>query len=177
VGTLAIWKEDRVNWLGLTLLRERDWTIQPVGSDLYSGATGIAYFLAYFDHVVGDADSRAIARTVVRQLTRRLVATLDVTESGTALPPSSLGAFGALSGAVYTLAHIGALWADHDLIDLAERVVTMLGDHVDADRTPRHHRRHGWLHHGRVRARACSVRTNFPPFGATRRGYPRGSRR
>jgi len=135
LGRLALRKPDRVSWLGLTLLRERDWTIQPVGSDLYSGAAGIAYFLAYFDHVAGDDDSRAIASTVVRQLTRRLVATLDASDSGTALPAASLGAFGALSGAVYTLAHIGALWADHDLIDLAERLVAMLGDHVDADRT------------------------------------------
>jgi len=135
LGTLALREDDRVSWLGLTLLRERDWTIQPVGSDLYSGAAGIAYFLAYFDHVAGDGDSRAVARTVVRQLTRRLVATLDAMDSGAALPPSSLGAFGAMSGAVYTLAHLGALWDDHDLIDLAERLVTMLGDHVAADRT------------------------------------------
>lgn len=135
LGTLALRKEDRVGWLGLTLLRERDWTIQPVGADLYSGAAGIAYFLAYFDHIADDGDSRAIAHAVVRQLTRRLVATLDAADSGAAFPSPTLGAFGALSGAVYTLSHLGALWGDHDLIDLAERVVTMLGDHIDADRT------------------------------------------
>ena len=135
LAALALRKEDRVNWLGLTLLRERDWAIQPVGSDLYSGAAGIAHFLAYFDHVAGDSDSRAIARTVVRQIARRLVATIDAADTGTPVPPASLGAFGALSGAVYTLSHIGALWADHDLIDLAERLVTMLGNHIDADRT------------------------------------------
>ncbi|HEX5077355.1 MAG TPA: type 2 lanthipeptide synthetase LanM family protein [Gemmatimonadaceae bacterium] len=131
----ALRQGDRVSWLGLTLLRERDWTVQPVGSDLYSGAAGIAFFLAYFDHILGDVHSRAVARTVVGQLTRRLVATLDASGSATAFPPSSLGAFGALSGAVYALAHIGALWADHNLIDLAERLVVVLGDHVDADRT------------------------------------------
>jgi len=135
LGTLALRKEDHVSWLGLTLLRERDWAIQPVGPDLYSGAAGIAHFLAYFDHVAGDGDSRAIAHAVVRQLTRRVVATFDTSDSGAALPPPTLGAFGALSGAVYTLSHIGALWGDHDLIDLAERLVTMLGDHIDADRT------------------------------------------
>jgi type 2 lantibiotic biosynthesis protein LanM len=132
---LALRREDRINWLGLTLLRERDWTIQPVGSDLYSGAAGIAFFLAYFDHVAGDDDSRAIARTVVHQLTRRLVAMLDAPDSGTPFPPSSLGAFGALGGAVYALSHIGALWADRDLVDLAERLVAVLCDQVDADRT------------------------------------------
>jgi len=131
----ALRQEDRVNWLGLTLLRERDWTIQPVGSDLYSGAAGIAFFLAYFHHVTGDDDARSVARTVVRQLTRRLAATLDATDSWTAFPPSSLGAFGAVSGAVYALSHIGALWADHDVIDLAERLVVKLDGHVDADRT------------------------------------------
>ena len=133
--TGALRQEDRVSWLGLTLLRERDWTIQPVGSDLYSGAAGIALFLAYFDHVAGDDDSRAVAQTVMRQLTRRLAATLEATDSWTAFPPSSLGAFGALSGAVYALSHIGTLWADHELIDLAECLVVKLADHVDADRT------------------------------------------
>jgi class II lanthipeptide synthase len=135
LGTRALRQDDRVSWLGLTLLRERDWTIQPVGPDLYSGAAGIAFFLAYFDHVADDADSRAVAETVVRQLTRRLVATLETSDASTAFPPSSLGAFGALSGAVYALSHIGALWADHRLIDLAERVVVKLGDQVSADRT------------------------------------------
>lgn len=130
----ALKQEDRVSWLGLTLLRERDWTIQPVGADLYSGAPGIALFLAYFDHVAGDAASRAVAHTVVRQLTRRLASTLEASDTAAFLP-SSLGAFGALSGAVYALSHIGALWADHDVIDLAERLVLALRDHVDADRT------------------------------------------
>ncbi len=129
----ALKQEDRASWLGLTLLRERDWTIQPVGADLYSGAPGIALFFAYFDHVAGDAASRAVAQTVVRQLTRRLVSTLE--DTAAAFLPSSLGAFGALSGAVYALSHIGALWADHDVIDLAERLVLALRDHVDADRT------------------------------------------
>jgi type 2 lantibiotic biosynthesis protein LanM len=131
----ALRRDDRVSWLGLTLLRERDWTIQPVGTDLYSGAAGIAFFLAYFDHVVGHADSRVLAETVVRQLTRRLAATLEASDSAAAFPSSSLGAFGAMSGAVYTLCHIGALWADHDYIDLAERLVVKLDEHVDADRT------------------------------------------
>src|SRR6185369_7742884 len=40
-----------------------------------------------------------------------------------------------LSGAVYALSHIGALWGDHNVIDLAERLVVLLGDHVSADRT------------------------------------------
>jgi type 2 lantibiotic biosynthesis protein LanM len=132
---LALRGRDRATWLGLTLLRERTWAIQPVGTDLYSGAAGIALFLAYFDHVARDNESRSIARTVVRQLARRLVATLDVSEAGTPLPPSALGAFGPLGGAVYALSHIGALWADHNLIDLAERVVAALGEQVDADRT------------------------------------------
>ena len=135
LGTRALRQDDRVSWLGLTLLRERDWTIQPVGSDLYSGAAGIAFFLAYFDHVADDTESRAIARTVVRQLTRRLVTTLETSDASPAFPPSSLGAFGALSGAVYALSHIAALWADHELIDLAERLLVKLGDLVSADRT------------------------------------------
>ena len=131
----ALKQEERVSWLGLTLLRERDWTIQPVGADLYSGTAGIALFLAYFDHVAGHAASRAVAQTVVRQLTRRLASTLEASDTAPAFLPSSLGAFGALSGAVYALSHIGALWTDHDVVDLAERLVLALRDHVGADRT------------------------------------------
>src|SRR4030095_13559218 len=117
-----------------TLVRDRDCVIQPVGSDLYGGSIGIAFFLAYLDHLLGHAESRAIAREVVDQATRRLSTTLDSLADGVVLPPTVLGAFGALGGAVYALAHIGALWNDDAVLDVADRATSLLIEHVGRDR-------------------------------------------
>lgn len=132
--TVALTRDDCVSWLGLTLVRERDWVIQPVGTDLYSGSLGLALFLSYFDHVVGHSASRTIARAVVDQVETRIAETLDQLASGLPLPPGSLGAFGAFGGALYALSHIGVLWNDHRLLEVAERLVSALREHVEADK-------------------------------------------
>lgn len=131
---VALKRDDCVSWLGLTLVRERDWVIQPVGTDLYSGSLGIALFLSYFDRVVGHDASKALARAVVDQVQRRLESTLGQLASGLPLPAGSLGAFGALGGAVYALSHIGVVWNDHRVLDMAEQLVSVLGGFVRADR-------------------------------------------
>jgi len=134
LARLSLRQNGQVSWLGLTLVRDRDWVIQPVGSDLYGGSIGIAFFLAYLDHLLGHGESRAIAREVVDQATRRLSTTLDSLADGVVLPPTVLGAFGALGGAVYALAHIGALWNDDAVLDVADRATSLLIEHLGRDR-------------------------------------------
>jgi type 2 lantibiotic biosynthesis protein LanM len=129
----ALRHDARTSWLGLTLVRERDWVIQPVGTDLYTGTAGIALFLAYVDHVVHDSESRTLARSVVDQVARRLSVTLDALTPDTAVPAGSLGAFTALGGAVYAFAHLGALWNDHALLDTADRIVALLRGQLESD--------------------------------------------
>jgi type 2 lantibiotic biosynthesis protein LanM len=131
--SLALRHQDRVSWLGLTLVRDRDWVIQPVGADLYGGSVGIALFLAYLDHLQGHDTAREIAHTVVRQASRRMEATLDSYEPSIPLPSGVLGAFGTLGGAVYAFSHIGPLWEDASLLDLAERITASLLASIESD--------------------------------------------
>lgn len=135
IVSLALRQGERTSWLGLTLARERDWVIQPVGTDLYGGTLGIAFFLAHVADVTGDSEVEQLARTVLAQIVRRLRGTLEPIEPDVTPSPGSLGAFGALGGAVFTLAHLGALWRDHALLDVADAIVTYAQDRIAADRT------------------------------------------
>ena len=132
---LALRQGDRASWLGLTLVRERDWVIQPVGTDLYGGSMGIALFLAYFDAIVGDDTAKEVAQSVVAQVARRAREAVDALGSDRTVPPGALGSFGALGGTIYAFAHIGTLWNDPDLFRVAERLAAGLRNHVAADRT------------------------------------------
>jgi type 2 lantibiotic biosynthesis protein LanM len=132
---LALRRDELVSWLGLTLIRERDWVVQPVAADLYSGSVGIALFLASIDHLVGDDEAGAVARKVVAQVSRRLAAMVDSLQGNPPLPAGALGAFGTLGGGIYALAHIGVMQRDPGSIDLAERVVGALREHVATDRS------------------------------------------
>ena len=132
---LALRRGDLVNWLGLTLVRERDWVVQPVAADLYSGSAGIALFLAYVDHLTGDPEAGEIADLVAAQLSKRIAATIDALGDDPTLAPGSLGAFGMVGGAIYTLSHIAVLRRDAAALDLAERAVCSLRAQVSSDVT------------------------------------------
>src|SRR5262249_11070193 len=88
--TTAIRRDNRVSWLGLNLVRERDWVVQPIGSDLYSGTAGVALFLSYFDHIVGNSAAASIARDVMDHLSRRVIAAVDLLAADTVPPASAL---------------------------------------------------------------------------------------
>ena len=127
---LALRQDKRVSWLGLTLARERDWVIQPVGADFYGGTLGIALFLAHAADIARNGDHASLARDVVDQVVARLEALMPA-EAGDV--PGSIGAFGLLGGAVYGLSHVGALWRDSKLLDVADRVAARVHDGVTRD--------------------------------------------
>jgi len=132
---LALRHGERTSWLGLTLLRERDWVIQPVGTDLYGGTLGIAFSLAHVASVTGDAEQDEVARAVVAQVVRRLRGMIEAPEPDLPITGSgSLGTFGTLGGAVYALSHLGALWRDHALLDVADAIVERAREAIEADR-------------------------------------------
>ena len=127
---LALRQGKRVSWLGLTLARERDWVIQPVGADLYGGTLGIALFLAHAANITRSGEHASLARDVVDQVVARLEVLMSA-EAGDV--PGSIGAFGLLGGAVYGLSHLGALWRDSTLLDIADRVAARVHDGVAGD--------------------------------------------
>jgi type 2 lantibiotic biosynthesis protein LanM len=131
---LALRDREQTCWLGLTLARDRDWVIQPIGPDLYGGTLGVALFLAYADEIMAHEPSREVARAVVAQVVRRIEASMESLAGDADLPVGALGAFGTFGGAAYVLAHIGALWNDRAMIETADRIVVALAPHVARDR-------------------------------------------
>ncbi|SES38055.1 type 2 lanthipeptide synthetase LanM family protein [Lentzea albida] len=64
----AVTGEDRVNWLGLELVDDRHWTVQPLGAGLSNGYTGVALFLAELGALTGAARYVDFARDALRPL-------------------------------------------------------------------------------------------------------------
>ncbi|MDX3662050.1 type 2 lanthipeptide synthetase LanM family protein [Streptomyces sp. ID05-26A] len=64
----AVTGENRVNWLGLELIDDRHWTVQPLGAGLSNGYTGVALFLAELGELTGAARYVDFARDALRPL-------------------------------------------------------------------------------------------------------------
>lgn len=112
--------DGHVGWAGVTLTGEREWSLQPLGFDLYNGIGGVALFLAYLAEVTGERRHRELAREA-------LSSCLDF-HRGMAVSPGpgpGIGAFTGLSGLSYLLAHLGRLWDDPGL---RERATSIAGE-------------------------------------------------
>jgi type 2 lantibiotic biosynthesis protein LanM len=131
---LALQDETGACWLGVGPLDEFTWALVPSGTDLYSGSTGIALFLAYLGSVSGDPAPTLLARRAVTSLRaefRASLATLE-DESVTASFPT-IGAFVGLPSVIYLLTHLGVLWDEPDLIDEAADLVERLPPLISKD--------------------------------------------
>jgi type 2 lantibiotic biosynthesis protein LanM len=96
-------------WLGLNYLAEVDrFQFQPLPSDLYSGNSGIALFLAALEKITGGAGFRDLALAAAQPIR------LFLTELQTASPAPksiSLGGGVGLGGMIYALTRVGQ-WLD-----------------------------------------------------------------
>jgi type 2 lantibiotic biosynthesis protein LanM len=122
---LALWDEERVSWLGLSLLNERQWGLVPLGPDLYDGIYGILLFLSYLGSLTHEASYMTIARQAyhtLQEMTERQPQTQRL-----------VGAFQGWGAKIYTLAHLGQLWAEPSLWDEAEQTVTLLAALIEQD--------------------------------------------
>jgi type 2 lantibiotic biosynthesis protein LanM len=115
----AIWCEDRCNWLGFVPL---DRSIVPLlqvaytalGSELYSGTSGIALFLAELFAVTGDTEPRRAALGAIRQALSRV----------DDLPrPARAGFFIGWIGIAFVAARLGRLLQKEELLREASRLV------------------------------------------------------
>jgi len=97
----------------------------PAGPDLYLGLSGITLFLAHLGAVSGESRFTRLARAATVTLRGQLAHGNHLVEA--------VGGFAGWGGVVYTLTHLGALWHDESLVDLAERVAAPLGPEIDAD--------------------------------------------
>ncbi|GAA3665370.1 hypothetical protein GCM10022267_59550 [Lentzea roselyniae] len=101
----AVTGRDRVNWLGLELVDDRHWTVQPLGAGLSNGYTGVALFLAELGALTGAARYVDFARDAVRPL-RSLLSSFAASPG---LVAAVGGGFHGLGGICYGLARLTPL--------------------------------------------------------------------
>jgi type 2 lantibiotic biosynthesis protein LanM len=115
---MAVREGEHASWIGLEY-RNKRWSLEPTPEDLYAGLPGIALFLAFLGSLGDEAEDREateLARAAVSTLRLQVAARPD----GLPATAESIGAFQGWGGIVWTLAQLGALWGDRELLAAAE---------------------------------------------------------
>lgn len=121
---LALRGEGDVSWVGLTpLIKERKWSVLPLGADLYDGLPGVALFLAYLGAITREERYTALAQAALNA-TRRKHDQSSLT---------TVGGFIGWGGVIYTLTHLGVLWDQPELVAEAESLVEHLPSLIAQD--------------------------------------------
>ncbi|MDT0528028.1 type 2 lanthipeptide synthetase LanM family protein [Micromonospora sp. DSM 115977] len=113
---------DRVNWLGLELVDDRQWLVLPMGAGLANGHLGVALFLGQLAAVTGTARYAELAHRAVAGvpgLFQLLDARPDLVA---AIGPGGLYGLG---GIAYGLARLSTLLADPGLAGQARAAVDL----------------------------------------------------
>ncbi len=128
---LAIRDENNVNWVGLSFVGERNWTLYPLSDELYDGTLGVTLFLAYLGEVVQRPKYTGLARAVAESVAKRIGASKGRGEQN--VPDSPPGGYNGLGSIIHTLAHVGSLWDDPALLDAAESALELLPPLIEKD--------------------------------------------
>ncbi|HEV2843700.1 MAG TPA: type 2 lanthipeptide synthetase LanM, partial [Thermoanaerobaculia bacterium] len=124
---MAVREGDYASWIGLEY-RNKRWSLEPTPEDLYSGLPGIALFLGFLGEIAHHPTAAALARSAIATLLLQL----EVRPDGGTGPPS-LGAFQGWGGIVWTLAQLGHLWRDPELLAAGEGMVERLSALIPED--------------------------------------------
>ncbi|MFL6234704.1 MAG: type 2 lanthipeptide synthetase LanM family protein [Thermoanaerobaculia bacterium] len=129
---MAVREGDYASWIGLEY-RNKTWSLEATPEDLYSGLPGIAIFLGFLGEIADDPDATGLARAAIATLRLQM----EVPPDGAPERDATIGAFQGLGGVVWTLAHLGHLWRDREILaaaeGLAERVPALLERDEDLD--------------------------------------------
>ena len=125
---LAIYSGDAAGWLGVMPMGEREWSVAPADSGLYSGAAGIALFLGYLGMLTGEEKYTALALAALKCTRRQIEGQLKRPEV------CQVGAFSGLSGFIYLLSHLGTLWNMPELYQEAKEIVKQLPGIIKHDK-------------------------------------------
>jgi lantibiotic biosynthesis protein len=116
ISQQAIWHEDRCNWVG-AVPRELGGarvqlgvTYRALGSDLYSGTSGVALYLAELNSVTQESLLRRVALGAVRQALSRM---------DSVAPSARLGLFSGSIGVAFVATRIALLLGKPELLDNA----------------------------------------------------------
>lgn len=124
---LALYGEESVGWIGVDVMMDREWHLLPTSTDIYSGTSGIALFLAYLGMLTNEERYTTLARVA-------LASTRSQVEWQKQKPEfAGVGAFQGLGAFIYLLSHLGALWNDPALFQEAEEIVKLLPEGISQD--------------------------------------------
>ncbi|ABA24949.1 Lanthionine synthetase C-like protein (plasmid) [Trichormus variabilis ATCC 29413] len=107
-----------INWMGVTVTNNHQWTLAPLGTDFYEGVPGIAFFLAYLGEITQNYHYTRLAKAAIKTLQQQLIRDTDTIKF--------IGAFSGWGGIIYTYTHLGTLWQNPDLIADALTLVKKL---------------------------------------------------
>ncbi len=125
---LAFRDQDEIGWLGVSLINERAWRLQPLGLDLYNGSGGIALFMAYLGALTGEERYTALAKMTLSSLLRQYERLKSVIKAD-----DNIGAFSGLGGLIYVMTHAGMLLNEPAWFDQAEALVDAVSGSIDKD--------------------------------------------
>lgn len=107
----AISDGGRVNWLGLELVDDRQWTVLPMGAGLSNGFTGVALFLAETARLAGADRHRELARDAIASVPLLL----DMLASDARALRIVGSGFNGLGGIRYALHRLAILLDDNEI--------------------------------------------------------------
>lgn len=113
---------DRVNWLGLELVDDRQWLVLPLGAGLATGYLGVALFLAQLGAATGIARYTDHAHLAVRPLPAALAHLASRPDLADAV---GCGGLNGIGGIAYGAARVATLLDDAELRGAAEFAVSL----------------------------------------------------
>jgi type 2 lantibiotic biosynthesis protein LanM len=122
----AFQAQEDISWVGVSLLKDRIWSLQPLGVDLYGGTPGIALFLAYLGLLSGQQRYKELAERTIAASMRQLEQAKGVLRS--------IGGFTGWGGAIYAITHLGCLWQRADLLDKAYEFAELIPELIPEDK-------------------------------------------
>ena len=125
--------QDRVNWLGLELVDDRQWLVLPMGAGLANGYVGVALFLAQLTEISGIVRYARLARQAITAVPRLLETLVAHPAMVTAI---GCGGLHGLGGITYALARLGTLLADNEVRAWARTAVDLTGTLVGTAAAP-----------------------------------------
>jgi type 2 lantibiotic biosynthesis protein LanM len=123
---LAFQAQEDISWVGVSLLKDQIWSLQPLGVDLYGGTPGIALFLGYLGLLSQQQRYRELAERTIATSIHRLEQTKDVLQS--------IGGFDGWGGAIYAITHLGCLWERADLLEKANEFAELIPELIPEDK-------------------------------------------
>jgi type 2 lantibiotic biosynthesis protein LanM len=123
--SLSLRSANEVGWIGLTLRAKDQWSLAPLGLDLYDGLPGVALFLAYLGTITQEARYTELARLTVVTIQGEFERNLASLRT--------IGGFNGLGGTLYFLTHLSALWRESTLLKQAYGLLDLIAARIEQD--------------------------------------------